>query len=154
AVNKWDTIKNKKAVMKEIGYRAEESLAQAAGLPLVPLSALEGEGLGDLMKAVLKIYETWNKRVSTGQLNRWLKDMEDNHPPPIVSGRRVKLRYMTQVKSRPPTFSLWVNKPVDLPDSYQRFLTNGLRELFKLQGVPIRWQLKKSVNPYEDKKKK
>lgn len=154
AVNKWDTIKNKKAVMKELGYRADESLAQAAGLPLVPISALKGEGLGELMKSALKIYETWNKRVSTGQLNRWLQGMEENHPPPIVSGRRVKLRYITQVKSRPPTFLLWVNKPVDLPDNYQRFLTNGLRELFKLQGVPIRWQLKKSSNPYEDKKKK
>jgi GTP-binding protein len=79
--------------------------------------------------------------------------MEANHPPPITAGRRIKLRYMTQVKSRPPTFSLWVNN-TGLPESYQRFLTHGLRETFKLQGVPIRWQLKKSDNPYEDKEKK
>jgi GTP-binding protein len=154
AINKWDAVKDKRAVLKEIGFRAEESLAQLSGLPLVPISALKGEGLDDLMKAVMRLYETWNIRVSTGKLNRWLEDMEANNPPPITSGRRIKLRYITQIKSRPPTFSLWVNKPVDLPESYQRFLTHGLRDMFKLQGVPIRWQLKKSENPYEDKKKR
>ena len=106
------------------------------------------------MKAAMRIYDTWNIRVSTGKLNRWLEDMEANHPPPITAGRRIKLRYMTQVKSRPPTFSLWVNKPIDLPESYLRFLTHGLRDTFNLAGVPIRWQMKKSENPYEDKKKR
>jgi GTP-binding protein len=153
AVNKWDAVKEKRAVMKIIREKAEVSLAQVAGLPIVTLSALKGEGLDDLMKAVMHIYDVWNKRVTTGQLNRWLEDMETNHPPPITGGRRIKLRYMTQVKSRPPTFSLWVNKPIDLPESYQRFLTNGLRQVFKLEGVPIRWQLKKSANPFEGKKK-
>jgi GTPase len=154
AVNKWDVVKNKRAVMKMIRDKADVSLAQLSGLPIVTLSALQGQGVDELMKAVMQIYAIWNKRVTTGQLNRWLEDMENNHPPPITSGRRIKLRYMTQVKSRPPTFSLWVNKPIDLPESYQRFLTNGLRQVFKLEGVPIRWQLKKSSNPFEDKKKK
>lgn len=154
ALNKWDLVKDKKAVAREIRARAEESLAQVSGVPLVQICALEGEGTNNLMRDVMKIYDTWNIRVSTGKLNRWLADMEANHPPPITANRRIKLRYMTQVKSRPPTFSLWVNKPIDLPESYQRFLTGGLRETFGLKGVPIRWQLKKSANPFEDKKKK
>jgi len=156
ALNKWDliTAAQKKLVIKMIREKAEASLAQVAGLPLVPICALEGTGLKDLMRETMRIYDTWNIRVSTGKLNRWLEDMEANHPPPITGGRRIKLRYMTQVKSRPPTFSLWVNKPIGLPESYLRFLTHGLRDTFKLSGVPIRWQMKKSENPYEDKKKK
>lgn len=150
-LNKWDAVKDKRATLKAMRERVEDSLSQVAGVPLITLSALKGDGLDKLMDAVFGIYETWNKRVSTGQLNRWLEDMEANHPPPITSGRRIKLRYMTQVKSRPPTFALWVNKPVNLPDSYQRFLTNGLRQVFKLEGVPIRWLLKKSENPYGGK---
>jgi len=154
ALNKWDLVQDKKLVMKQIREKAEASLAQAEGLPLVQICALKGEGLKDLMREAMRMYRTWNERVSTGKLNRWLQEMEEQHPPPITGGRRIKLRYMTQVKSRPPTFSLWVNKPVDLPESYQRFLTNGLRRTFKLEGVPIRLNLKKSENPYEDKKKR
>lgn len=151
AVNKWDKVKERTTVLRMINAKIEASLAQVAGVPIVTMSALNGDGLNHLMKTVMQTYEVWNKRVSTGQLNRWLEHMEANHPPPIVSGRRVKLRYMTQVKARPPTFAMWVNKPVDLPDSYTRFLTNGLRETFKLGGVPIRWLLKKGQNPYEKK---
>jgi GTP-binding protein len=154
ALNKWDLVRDKKLVMKQIREKAEVSLAQAEGLPLVPVCAIEGEGLKDLMRDTMRMVENWNTRVSTGKLNRWLQEMEEAHPPPITANRRIKLRYMTQVKSRPPTFSLWVNKPVDLPDSYRRFLTHGLRKTFKLEGVPIRWQLKKSENPFEEKKKK
>jgi len=154
ALNKWDEVKDKKLITKQIREKAEASLAQVSGLPLVPICALKGDGLKDLMRETMRIYDTWNIRVSTGKLNRWLEDMEANHPPPITANRRIKLRYMTQVKSRPPTFSLWVNKPIDLPESYLRFLTHGLRDTFKLGGVPIRWQMKKSANPYEDKKKK
>lgn len=152
ALNKWDAVKDKREVLQHIKERVGDSLSQVAGVPVVTLSAMKGDGLDRLMDTVLRIYEVWNTRISTNQLNRWLEDMEANHPPPITSGRRIKLRYMTQVKSRPPTFALWVNKPINLPDSYQRFLTNGLRDLFKLQGVPIRWILKKSENPYEDKR--
>jgi len=152
AANKWDAIKDKRVALKIIHEMAEDSLAQVAGLPIVPLSALKGDGCDTLMKAVLKIYDIWNMRISTGKLNRWLEEMETEHPPPITAGRRIKLRYMTQVKSRPPTFSLWLNN-VDLPESYRRFLTNGLRKIFGIQGVPVRWQMKKSANPFEDKKK-
>ncbi len=154
AVNKWDAVKEKTAVQRMVQAKVEASLAQLAGLPVIPISALKGDGLDRLMKAITQLYEVWNKRISTGQLNRWLEGMEADHPPPIVSGRRVKLRYMTQIKSRPPTFAMWVNKPVDLPDSYKRFLTNGLRKTFKLEGVPIRWLLRKGKNPFEDKKGK
>ncbi len=153
AVNKWDTVDAKPELMKMIKAKVEASLAQVSGVPVVPISALNGEGLDKLMKEVIRIYDVWNLRVSTSRLNRWLEKMEDNHPPPIVSGRRVKLRYMTQVKSRPPTFALWVNKPVDLPESYLRFLIGGLRETFGFDGVPIRWQLRKGDNPYEKKRK-
>jgi GTP-binding protein len=154
AINKWDAIRDKKGVLRDFCERAEDSLAQLSGLPVVPISALKGEGLKDLMRAVMALYETWNRRVPTNKLNRWLEDVEEDNPPPITSGRRLKLRYMTQIKTRPPTFALWVNKPVDLPESYTRFLTRGLRTMFDLQGVPIRWQMKKGENPYEDKKKK
>ncbi|MGE3624695.1 MAG: ribosome biogenesis GTPase Der, partial [Bdellovibrionales bacterium] len=153
AINKWDAVKNPKRAEREIRQKAEHTIAQLSGLPIVTLSALNGDGLNDLMKAVMRIYTVWNVRVPTNKLNRWLKDMEDDNPPPITAGIRIKLRYMTQIKTRPPTFALWVNKPVDLPGSYQRFLTNGLRKMFGLQGVPIRWQLKKGDNPYENKDK-
>jgi GTP-binding protein len=153
ALNKWDLVKDKKLVLKQIREKAKLSLAQVEGVPLVPMCATEGDGLKDLMRETMRMYETWNIRVSTGKLNRWLEEMEASHPPPITAGRRIKLRYVTQVKSRPPTFSLWVNKPVNLPESYLRFLTHGLRESFKLEGVPIRWQTKKSENPYELKAK-
>ena len=154
AVNKWDAVHERRAILTAIRERIEDSLAQAAGISIVTMSALKADGLDVLMKAVMSIYDVWNMRISTGKLNRWLEAMEADHPPPITAGRRIKLRYMTQIKSRPPTFSLWVNKPVDLPESYQRFLTHGLRETFGLKGVPIRWQLKKSENPYEDKARK
>jgi GTPase len=153
AVNKWDAVREKRDVLRMVQAKVEASLAQVAGVPIVPISALNGEGLDKLMKEVVRVYDVWNKRVSTGQLNRWLEGMEADHPPPIVSGRRIKLRYMTQVKSRPPTFAMWVNKPVGLPDSYTRFLTNGLRKAFGLEGVPIRWLLRKGKNPFEDGKK-
>lgn len=151
AVNKWDDVKDRRAAMTRVEEKIEDSLAQIAGVPVVPISALKGDGLDRMMKEVMRVYEIWNQRVSTSKLNRWLEDMEADHPPPITAGRRVKLRYMTQLKSRPPTFALWVNKPVGLPESYVRFLTRGLRESFGLEGVPIRWQIKKSANPYENK---
>src|SRR5262249_23572574 len=142
------------AVTRLVQERVEDSIAQLSGLPVVTISALEGKGLDALMKAVMEVYETWNRRITTNKLNRWLEAMEEEHPPPITQGRRIKLRYMTKIKPRPPTFQLWVNKPVDLPASYQNFLTRGLRKTFDFQGVPIRWQLKKGENPYEDEKKR
>lgn len=154
AINKWDTVADRQAALRFIQAKIEASLAQVAGVPLVTMSALKGDGMNGLMRAVTKAYEMWNKRVSTGQLNRWFEGMIGSHPPPIVSGRRVKPRYVTQLKSRPPTFVMWGNKLADLPESYVRFLTNGLRKTFGLDGVPIRWILKKGENPYTDKRGK
>lgn len=152
AINKWDTVKERTATMRMIQAKIEASLAQVSGVALVPISALKDDGLPALMKAVTKAYEVWNKRIPTGQINRWFEGMMANHPPPIVGGRRVKPRYMTQMKSRPPTFVMWGNKVNELPESYVRFLSNGLRRTFGLDGVPIRWILKKGENPYSDKK--
>lgn len=149
AINKWDTVTEKTATLRMIQAKVEASLAQLSGVPIVPLSALKGDGLNALMKAVFQVYETWNKRVSTGQLNRWFAGMLADHPPPIVGGGRVKPRYITQMKGRPPTFGMWGNKLDKLPESYLRFLTGGLRRTFDFQGVPIRWDLKKGENPYD-----
>jgi len=151
AINKWDTITEKPAVLRMIQAKVEASLAQLSGVSIVPISALKGNGVHALMKAVNKTYDTWNMRVSTGKLNRWFAGMIADHPPPIVGGGRVKPRYITQLKGRPPTFGMWGNKLDKLPESYIRFLTNGLRRTFDLQGVPIRWTLKKGENPYLDK---
>ncbi|MDD3182531.1 MAG: ribosome biogenesis GTPase Der [Alphaproteobacteria bacterium] len=154
AVNKWDTVKEKAETLKMIQAKVEASLAQLSGVRIIPISALKGNGIGTLMRAVTKTYETWNMRVSTGRLNRWFAGMLADHPPPIVGGGRVKPRYITQMKGRPPTFGMWGNKLDKLPESYIRFLTNGLRRTFDIQGVPIRWVLKKGDNPYLDDKNK
>lgn len=154
AVNKWDAVTTRAQTLKMIGAKVEASLAQLSGVPVVPISALKGEGLEALMKKVADIYEIWNTRVSTGQLNRWFAGMIEGHPPPIVGNHRIKPRYVTQTKSRPPTFVMAGNKLADLPESYLRFLSNGLRKTFGLNGVPIRWILKKSGNPYVDGKRR
>ena len=102
------------------------------------------------MGAVLKIDAAWNSRVGTGALNRWIETMQEAHQPPLVNGRRIRIRYATQVKARPPTFALFANKPADLPDSYLRYLANGLRDSFGLDGVPLRLHLRKGKNPYAE----
>ena len=152
AVNKWDLITDKQDYLKQTQHRLSHVLAQLSGVALVPLSATRQTGLKDLMRAVMTAHEVWNKRVSTAALNRWLLSLVENHPPPIVGGRRIKLRYMTQLKGRPPTFALWGNKLDDLPDAYLRYLTNHLREAFDLNGVPIRWQRKSGENPFDKRK--
>jgi GTP-binding protein len=117
----------------------------------VTISALRGQRLDTLLDTVLAIYDTWNRRVPTGQLNRWLEAMHAAHPPPLAQGRSNKLRYITQVKARPPTFALFCSQPGELPDSYQRYLVNGLREPFGLEGVPIRLLLRGGgKNPYAE----
>jgi GTPase len=152
AVNKWDLIEDRAAYLKQTQHRLTHVLAQVAGVPLVPISATRQTGMPELMRAVMQAQDTWNIRIGTSPLNRWLEKLVEQHPPPIVGGRRVKLRYMTQLKARPPTFALWGNKLDDLPDSYLRYLTNHLREAFALHGVPIRWQRKMGDNPYDKKK--
>jgi GTP-binding protein len=115
---------------------------------LVPVSALSGRGVDKLMDAVLAAYDTWNKRVPTSALNRWLGEALDRHTPPASSGRRIRIRYMTQASSRPPTFIAFCSKPGDLPPSYIRYLVNSLRDAFDMPGTPIRFALRKGANPY------
>ncbi len=149
AANKWDLISDRNAGMGQLRDRLETSLTQARGVPVVTLSALTGRGVEKLMPMVTEVYQHWQKRISTAALNRWLKDMTESHPPPLGQhGRRIRLRYMTQAKARPPTFVIFSNLPNDLPDAYARYLQNGLREHFNLPGVPLRILLRKQDNPY------
>jgi GTP-binding protein len=150
AANKWDKIADALAANRAITDRLERSLAQVRGIPVVRLSALTGEGLRRLMPEVLAAFDRWNHRVSTPRLNRWLEDIQQHHPPPLVDGRRIRLRYMTQAKTRPPTFVLFASRISALPESYQRFLINGLREAFGFAGLPIRLHLRTSKNPYSE----
>ena len=151
AINKWDLVPDKQAKLKELRQRVEEHLPQIKGVTIVTLSALGGRGLDKLMKAVFETYATWNRRVPTNALNRWLIEMTQEHSPPAAAGRRLRLRYMTQPNARPPTFVIFCSRPEQLPTSYLRYLTNGLRETFDLPGVPLRIQLRKGRNPYDDK---
>ncbi len=148
AANKWDLVTDRGAAMGQLRDRLETSLTQARGVPVVTLSALTGRGVEKLMPAVTGVYKRWRHRISTAALNRWLKDMTESHPPPLGQhGRRIRLRYMTQAKTRPPTFVIFANLP-DLPDAYIRYLQNGLRETFDLPGVPLRILLRQQDNPY------
>jgi GTPase len=151
AVNKWDLVEDKRAKLKELEEKLETSLPQLAGLKAVTVSAKTGAGIEKLMPAVFDAFGAWNRRVPTPQLNRWLAEAQARNPPPLVSGRRLRLRFMTQANIRPPTFALFASKPGDLPDSYRRYLVNLLRESFDLPGVPIRVMLRKGRNPYEEK---
>jgi len=129
---------------------ADRLLPQIKGVSIVPLSGLTGHGLDKLVEAIAKAHKVWNKRVATNPLNRFLQQVVDNHPPPAVSGRRVKLRYMTQPKARPPSFVLFCSRAEAVPESYLRYITNALRETFDLPGVPIRITLRQKDNPYAD----
>ncbi|MEE2932874.1 MAG: ribosome biogenesis GTPase Der [Pseudomonadota bacterium] len=153
AVNKCDLLVSRKNTKQMLEQRLESSLAQVRGVPIITLSALTGRGIKELMEAVFSIYQTWNRRVTTAQLNRWLADMVEIHPPPLASsGRRIKLRYITQIKSRPPTFAIWVSRPKNIAESYKRYLIGGLRESFGLCGVPIRMEFRQGKNPYSTDK--
>jgi GTPase len=151
AVNKWDLVSNPKSALEKLQHRLETSLPQCRGLPVIPLSAKTGRGLDRMMEVAFELVETWSRRLATPLLNRWLQAMEESHPPPLVDGRRLKLRYISQTKTRPPSFTLFCNLPESMPDSYQRYLVNGLRVRFALPGVPIRIQLRRSDNPYVSK---
>lgn len=154
AVNKWDAAEDRKEALKRLNDRLQTSLPQVRGIPTVTISALRGQGLNRLLEEVFAIHQVWNTRVPTSPLNRWLEDMLIHHPPPLSKQkRRIKLRYITQVKARPPTFAIFVSKPDELPDSYMRYLANGIRETFGLDGVPIRIHLRKPKNPYDPSQK-
>jgi GTP-binding protein len=149
AVNKWDLIEDKQKRLREIRELVNMSLAQIHGVGVIPVSALAEKGLDNLMAAVFEAAETWNKRISTSALNRWLEEALSRHAPPAAAGRRIKLRYMTQHSTRPPSFVAFCSKPQDMPKSYLKYLENSLRETFDLPGVPIRIGLRKSDNPFE-----
>ena len=147
-LNKWDLVRDRAATRAAIQERLETALAQVKGVPVVTCSALTGARTDGIMPAVLAAFDTWNRRVPTAQLNRWLEEAVAHHPPPLASGRRLRLRYITQVKARPPTFALFASKPQALPESYRRYLVNGIGAEFGLAGVPIRLLLRAGKNPY------
>jgi GTP-binding protein len=148
AANKWDAVADKPAALRQLRDRVTASLAQLHGVALVPISGLAGTGVDALMKAIVAADAVWNKRLPTPVLNRWLAAIQEHHPPPLVGARRLRLRYITQANTRPPTFALFASKPAELPDSYRRYLVNALRQDFDLPGTPIRLMLRKGNNPY------
>lgn len=152
-LNKWDLVADKQGLLKELKEKASRLLPQVRGAPVVPVSGLAGSGIDPLMKAVLEVYKTWNTRISTARLNQWLGEAIEANPPPAVSGRRIKIRYMTQIKARPPHFAVFGNQLDALPKSYSRYLVNGLREAFSLPGVPIRVSLRTGQNPFDKGRK-
>ena len=147
-LNKWDLIEQPDKKLRELREEADRLLPQVRGCPVVPVAGLTGTGVDKLMEAIFKVHEVWNIRISTGRLNRWLEPVIEKTPPPAVSGFRIKIRYMTQPKARPPFFVIFGNQLDALPTSYERFLANGLRETFGLHGVPIRISKKGSKNPF------
>jgi GTPase len=149
ALNKWDAVPERQAVRKAVSERLEDSLAQMEGIPVVPLSALTGAGVDRLLPAVREAHRIWNLRVPTSALNRWFESAIARHPPPLVDGRRLKLRYATQAKARPPTFVVFGTRAEQLPADYQRYLVRGLRQEFGLVGTPVRLQLRGTKNPFD-----
>ncbi len=154
AVSKWDITEKKPGAIKKLRDEAEQKLTQVRGVPLVAVSGLTGEGLDRLMQAIVDAHEVWNRRVSTSALNRWFEQVLSAHPPPAVSGRRLKLNYITQAKTRPPSFVLFCTRADALPDAYKRYLVNSLRDSFDLPGTPIRLTLREKENPFRGRAKR
>ena len=154
AFNKWDMVEDRQETLTELHEETGRLLPQVRGIRAVPISGQTGEGLDKLMKAVTDVHRLWNTRISTARLTRWLETMQVQHPPPAVSGRRIRLKYMTQIKARPPGFIISCSRPEALPTSYTRYLVNGLRQDFKLPGIPLRISYRKGDNPFAPKKKR
>ena len=154
AVNKWDLIDGKPGQISALRKDADHWLPQVAGVPIVAVSGLLGEGIDRLMQAIVEAYAVWNKRVTTSALNRWFEQAVSANPPPAVSGRRLKLNYITQTKARPPSFVLFCTRADALPQSYLRYLVNSLREAFALPGTPVRITLREKANPFAHKRKR
>ncbi len=152
AVNKWDLLENKAGGISRMREKLDRLLPQVAGAPLIATSARTGEGIDRLEGAVMEADKAWNSRVSTATLNRFLGEALQRHATPAISGRRVRIRYMTQRKARPPSFTLFGNQLDALPEAYLRYLQNGLREAFDLKGTPLRFSVRNSKNPYATKK--
>jgi GTP-binding protein len=149
AVNKWDAVPDKPAYEKAIKARLAMILPQVKGVPMVPISGLKGTGIGQLLTACFSVYALWNKEIGTGELNRWLEAAIEQHTPPMVHTRRIKIRYMTQKSARPPSFILFSNTS-EIPESYMRYLVNSMRERFALPGIPLRVRIRKNKNPYAE----
>ena len=152
-MNKWDLVERRPGAMKNLREEADHWLPQVKGVPVIAVSGLTGEGLDRLMQAVVEAHGIWNRRVGTSALNRWLGEVIASHPPPAASGRRIRLDYITQPKTRPPSFVLFMSRPDALPDAYRRYLVNSLRETFDLPGTPIRLALREKKNPYAKRAK-
>jgi GTP-binding protein len=148
AINKFDRVENRAGAISRFREQRDELLPQLTGAPLIATSAKTGEGIERVLESVLAADKAWNTRIGTGELNRFLEQAVAQHPPPAVHGRRVRIRYATQPKARPPTFALFGNQLNALPDSYLRYLQNMLRETFDLYGTPLRFSLRTSKNPY------
>jgi GTP-binding protein len=149
-LNKWDAVEDRSATRKAVDDRLQTSMVQLRGLPVITVSAMTGAGMEKFLPAVRRAAAVWNTRVPTGELNRWFERALERHPPPLVEGRRLKLRYVTQAKARPPTFLVFGTRAEQIPEDYQRYLVNGLREAFDLPGTPIRIQGRGTTNPYAD----
>jgi GTP-binding protein len=155
AVNKWDLMESKGGgAISGLRRDADHLLPQVRGVPIVAVSGLMGEGIDRLMQAIQDAYALWNKRVSTSSLNRWFEEAVQANPPPAVSGRRLKLNYITQTKARPPSFVLFCSRADAVPQSYMRYLTNSMREAFELPGTPVRITLREKANPFAHKRKR
>lgn len=150
-LNKWDAVKDRGAVLRAARERLAASLAQMKGIELVPLSALTGAGVAQLLPAARRAHAVWNRRIPTRELNRWCAEATQRHPPPMVDGRRLRVRYITQPKARPPTFVAFGTRIQQMPEDYQRYLVNSLRETFDLPGTPIRLLLRGTQNPYAER---
>ncbi len=149
--NKWDMIENRAEKLDELQHQLKKQMAQVRDVPLLTISALNGgKRLDHVLQSVLDVYALWNRRVPTGRLNRWLRVMESQNPAPLIQGRQNRLRYMTQIKARPPTFALWMSNTEGYPEAHERFIVNSLRRDFDLPSVPVRIVLKASKNPYKD----
>ena len=149
-LNKWDAVEDRSKARKAIDDRLQTSMVQLRGLPVITVSAMTGAGMEKFLPAVRRAAAVWNTRVPTGELNRWFEAALERHPPPLVEGRRLKMRYVTQAKARPPTFLVFGTRAEQMPEDYQRYLVNGLRETFDLPGTPIRIQGRGTKNPYVD----
>ena len=149
AINKWDVAENASALFNGVKAALDEGLAQARGIPLLTVSGKTGKGIDTLLKAAFEIREAWSRRVGTGELNRWFEEAVEKNPPPAAGGKRIKLRYITQVASRPPTFVLFGNRTDELPESYRRYLVNGIRRDLGFGAVPVRLTARSSRNPFD-----
>jgi len=151
ALNKWDVAENASSLFNGVKAALDEGLSQLKGVPLLTVSAKTGKGIDQLLAAAFEIRENWSRRVSTGELNRWFEGAVDANPPPAPGGKRIKLRYITQVKSRPPSFVVFGTRVDQLPESYRRYLLNSMRRDLKLGAVPLRLTMRASKNPFHDK---